>query len=47
MKQVSKRFFFENWARGGETSAVQFSRSFFASFFSKKEALAFVFRLLV
>jgi hypothetical protein len=32
---------FANWAPGGETSTVQMSKSFFASFFSKKEALAF------
>jgi hypothetical protein len=33
---------FANWATGGGTNTVQVSRSFFASFFSKKEALTYI-----
>jgi hypothetical protein len=41
LKKRSKKLLL-NWAIGGSTSTVQFSKSFFASFFSKKEALAFL-----
>jgi hypothetical protein len=42
LKKRSKKLLL-NWAPGGETSTVQINKSFFASFFAKKEALTLAY----